>query len=98
MGIEFMQLFDKLIGVGIMSGIKLRNAPSIFTPILPILYDHVHRKVSLPELFYRFHQMLARSISFTTLPETVSPQRQHGYITRKVTVTGNNIICISSKE
>ena len=72
---------------------KVHRIPQVVaTPILPILDNAVKRHIQCTVLVDDAFRFLGTLVALLTLPESISPQWEHGHIARQMTNLGDDTI------
>src|SRR5690348_15143060 len=81
-----------------MRFIPLHGVPAILSPVLPILNDYIHRKLSRPELAGVLKNVVARGVPFAALDEAVRPEGEERNVPGDRTVAGYNLVACGACE
>ena len=89
LGIHAMNILHHFLRIPKLPVQEFHGIPQIIsTPILPVLDDTVERNLQLTILVHHSYNLILTLIPFPTLPETISPKREHRYLTCQFTHIG----------
>ena len=85
------------LGVGEVRAHEFHSIPEIVvSPVLPVLDNAVERHTVFAVFMYDFSDFVLAFVSFTALPEPVSPEREHRHISSELTDLRNDTVGVSA--
>src|SRR5579864_6785380 len=93
-----MELVDSFFRARLVFLLELHCIPAVFSPILPILHQHIDRDFSFPNLGSCIENLLLAVITLSALPISVGPLRKQGRFTGKLPIFRNDLVQLRAIE
>ena len=87
-----MHTVEHRLRIGIAAGLEDMTAPGVEFPVVPVLYDVIHRDMTLAELSQVALDVVRTLIALTALPEAQHPFRIERSLTRQRAITRNHLV------
>ena len=87
-----MQTVCQGLGIGVMVLVETHGVPTIFTPVLPVLHQHVDRQLLTAEAVSRLQNLVGRMKTLTAVDIAQCPTGHQGCLACQLAITGNNLV------
>src|SRR5579864_5649846 len=93
-----MELVEHFFRARIVFLVELHGIPAVFSPILPILHQHIDRDFSFSKFGSCIENLLLAVITLSALPISVGPLRKQGRFTGKLPIFRNDLVQLRAIE